>query len=434
MKLARTLAMVAAWWAATGALAAPALPKNAGDAELTYELRLQKMVREKGRQKMVAFLKQELAENPRSYVKAWYANYLLYGREAGLPEMADPSRGFVLAKEAADEGSVFGIELVGRAWGDGRGTETRDASQAVIWLQKAVDLGRDTAKGELGKFYFFGSGVPQDRRKAEELTRECARQGATQSLFTFAGWWETPAYAGQVDPAKALALYFETASLGGHGARQLLQARAEKGDREAQKYVHLLLLASVEVGADVVTTRVRNAAAWLEKNFPDDREVQVALATEMIERESVVHNLAAAREHLRKAIGAGSDSAREIEARMKWHGIGGPADPAGALAIWKELAARDHPRSLARLGWAHYWGNAEKFGVPKDARLAFEVTKRAADLGDWFAQRNLGECYVSGLGVEKNFYLAAEYYQRVADRGSTLARKMRDRTLALVKD
>jgi hypothetical protein len=304
----------------------------------------------------------------------------------------------------------------------------------VKYLQQAVDRGRDTAMNELGKFYFFGAGVPQDRVRAEELIREGARHGATAGMEQLAEWWEEPKYVGTPVPEKALALYFEAALLGGPGAMRELRSRAAKGDRTAQKYVHLVLLDDAVLGADLVTSRLRQAVTWLGTNYPDDIPVQVSLARAMIERELVTYNAAAAREKVARGIAAGSDDARHVLALMKWGGIGEKKDQAGAIAIWRELAERNHPRSLARLGAAHYWGYAAKLGITKDAEQAFLLTKRAADLGDWYGQLNLGEAYLSGIGVAKNGYLAAEYFRRVADRGSGYARKMCNNALAFAKD
>ncbi len=39
--------------------------------------------------------------------------------------------------------------------------------------------------------------------------------------------------------------------------------------------------------------------------------------------------------------------------------------------------------------------------------------RRGAEAGDMFAQDNLGACYRDGVGVEANYKLAREWFQKV---------------------
>lgn len=411
-----------------------ALPANLAEAEETYELRLERVLKAKNHAGLIKYLERELKERPRPYVKAWYANYLLYGAEFGQKDFADPARGFALAQEAAAEGSIFGHELVGRAYGDGRGT-TRDVEQAIRHLREAAERDRHTAMCELGKFYFFGMGVPQDWQVSEDWMRKAAWRGAMAGMHYLTEWWETAAYVGVPNRLKANALYYEVGQLGSGPARRVLIERAKKGDLDAQKYVHLDFVVEAAQGSNPLPSKLREAVKWLEANSaPDDALVQLALVEVMQEKQLVVYDLAAARAKLAQLAAAGNDDAQAMQAMMTWRGIGEKADPEAAITRWRELAEKGNARALNQIGWLHWWGNGEKYGIPKDARKAFEYCKRSAELGFWAGQYNVAEAYAHGVGVEKNYFLAGKYYGILEDRRFRAAYRMKDRILALVKD
>lgn len=384
---------------------------------------------------MLEVLRHDLAERPRPHVKAWYANYLLYGEELGVKDFSDPKRGFALAQESRAEKSLFGLELVGRAYGDGRGPGYRDTSEAVKYLEEAAAKGRDSAMCELSKFYFLGRGVKKDQTKAEELAFRAGWQSATDGLMHLAVWWEDPRYVGTPDHAKALALYYAAAELGVGEARQKLRQLATAGDSLAEKYTKLDFVVGAREGATAYPVQVKAAVRWLDEHASaDDIPVQIALAELMMERLGPVYDAKAARTKLTRSAAAGSDEAQNQLAWMAWRGIGQKSDPAAAVATWRVLSEKHNAGALNAIGWLSWWGNGEKYGVQKDARTAFASCRQAADLGDWMAQRNVADCYAHGIGTEVNYYLAAKYYQMIEQRGFVRGRDMKQRMLAAVKD
>jgi TPR repeat protein len=306
---------------------------------------------------------------------------------------------------------------------------------AIKYLQQAAERGRNTAMAELGKFYFFAVGVEKDRRVGEEWIRKAAWLGAVGPMMDLADWWENPAYVGTADRAKAQALYYEVGELGARNARTLLRKRASEGDRDAEKYMHLDLVVISMRGYDALPTQLRNAVKWLESNVAaDDQQVQLALANVMKERELVVYDPEKAREKATRLAAAGNDDARALLAEMAWRGIGEKTNPEAAIAIWRELAAKGNAIALSQLGRLHWWGDGEKYGVPKDATKTFEYCRRSATLGYWAGQLDVAECYAHGIGVQKNYFLAAKYYGILEDRRYKDAHRMKERILAMVKD
>lgn len=66
--------------------------------------------------------------------------------------------------------------------------------------------------------------------------------------------------------------------------------------------------------------------------------------------------------------------------------------------------------ALNRLGILYERG----FGVAQDHRLAYDHFRRAADLGNSYAQANIGDFYAYGLGVRQNSEQALRWYRSAA--------------------
>ncbi len=73
---------------------------------------------------------------------------------------------------------------------------------------------------------------------------------------------------------------------------------------------------------------------------------------------------------------------------------------------------------LLMLGFAYYTGIDS---MPKDYHKAVEYFTKAAELGDFEAQYNLGVCYDYGRGVAQDRKKAADLYQKAADKGHSIA-------------
>lgn len=415
---------------ALGASSRAELSRERLDAEATNELRLERILVAKGHRALFQHLEAEMARNPQPYTKAWYANYLIYGDLFQLPDVMDQKRGFALAKESMTEGSLFGTELVGRAYGDGRGPGFRDTMASTRYLKKAAEQGRDSAMCELAKFYFLGRpGIPANRDEGERWARQGGWLGATAGLSYLAEWWEDPKYTNPPDPERALALHFEVAQLGCAPSRQLIHARATAGDERALKYEKLMYLVDAREGAVAYPSHIKAAVKWLLEHAGEEPRVQIAIAELLMEKRGPVYDGKLARELLTKAAATGNDDARELLAMMAWRGIGQKADPMAAIATWRELAEKGNARALNSYGWIHWWEKAEKHGIPKDARKAYELCRRSADLGHWRALFNVAHCYAHGVGTELNYHLAVKYYDLLEKRGYISAREMKDRVL-----
>jgi TPR repeat protein len=94
------------------------------------------------------------------------------------------------------------------------------------------------------------------------------------------------------------------------------------------------------------------------------------------------------------------------------HGHGAPKDD-GAAAYWNHQgASRGEVQAMVALGLTYAAGR----GVPRDWTAAFQWLHRAAPKSA-LATRFVGDAYVCGLGVERNYDRAAAAYADAVKRG-----------------
>ena len=83
----------------------------------------------------------------------------------------------------------------------------------------------------------------------------------------------------------------------------------------------------------------------------------------------------------------------------------------------KALAEKGNPDGQTGLGTMYRMG----LGVEKDYAKAIEWYRKSAEQGDAFAQGNLGVMYRDGLGVEKDSAKAVGWFTKSAEQGDAYA-------------
>ena len=86
-----------------------------------------------------------------------------------------------------------------------------------------------------------------------------------------------------------------------------------------------------------------------------------------------------------------------------------------AFELFRRAAEMGHAKSQAELGHLYEVGG----GVPIDIGKAFAWRRKAAENGDGDAAYILGKRYEDGNGVQKNLKMAAEWYQKAIDNGES---------------
>lgn len=120
----------------------------------------------------------------------------------------------------ANQGDAEAMCSLGCCYTHGDGVET-DRDKALVWYQKAVELGNARAMRELATCYFCGYGVRQNMKKAFELYHKAAAHGYTKAMYDIGHCYDE-GYGVEKDIEEALKWYREAAEKGeGDSIRRL---------------------------------------------------------------------------------------------------------------------------------------------------------------------------------------------------------------------
>jgi TPR repeat protein len=114
---------------------------------------------------------------------------------------------------------------------------------------------------------------------------------------------------------------------------------------------------------------------------------------------------------------AGRPSAQALLGWMYANGVGVPADPRRAAALYLDAARKYDFAAQNNLGEMYENG----IGVPKSARFAVGWYRQAAQAGFAAAQFNLGRLYALGVGVKKDPVTARLWLERAKAQGISQA-------------
>jgi TPR repeat protein len=259
-----------------------------------------------------------------------------------------------------------------------------------------------------------------------------ARQQLKEAVSYYTGT------AGQVDEAKARALFEAAAERKGPLARMWLAhlttnglcgvvkdkakglgiARemidelgdlAEAGDVEAA----FLFGAAHDEGLARVQDKAA-AAAWYRKAADHGHSMaQVNLGLMYQSGVGVPQALAEAARWYRAAAENGDARGQYNLGRMYQDGAGLTKDDLEAVRWYRQAAERGLPSSQASLGLMYQHG----FGVSKDAGEAARWFRTAAEQGDPLGQVKLGWIYLNGTGVARDPGAAASWCRKAAEHG-----------------
>ena len=94
-------------------------------------------------------------------------------------------------------------------------------------------------------------------------------------------------------------------------------------------------------------------------------------------------------------------------------------DTAAALEAWRPLAEAGDARAQAAIGSLYIHGQGSRGRLCQEA---LRWTRRAAEQGDVTGQFNMGTIYAGGLGVERDYEVAAEWFRRAAEQDDAASR------------
>ena len=124
-------------------------------------------------------------------------------------------------------------------------------------------------------------------------------------------------------------------------------------------------------------------------------------------------NYSLAKHWLELAMGNGSHQAMQSLGFMYEKGLFFDQDYSKALALYKQSAQANLPRSLRSVGVMYRDG----LGVEKDREEALRWFQKSLDAGMPLSYADIGSLYIEGEGIEPNYSKAASYFQKGAELG-----------------
>lgn len=245
---------------------------------------------------------------------------------------------------------------------------TKNPRKAVVWLQRAADLGHAKAMCELASYYLMGRGTKRDTDKAVELYQRSAHLGNTEAMRRLGQIYETGAF-GRKDINQAIAWHIKAADLEDTTAMRWLAFHYWNGDgrEEAQKKGRYWLQKAASLGDFVAVIALELGYSYC-----------MQIGTDAV-----------------KCCKESADGGNTVAMRLL-----------GDYYI-------EHD------GWFYIDHDREK-----GRQKGVEWYQRAAALGDCTAMYKLGNCYKDGIGVEENIETAIYWYQKVAHSNNSVANEL----------
>lgn len=101
---------------------------------------------------------------------------------AAYAETEEERREFeTMGAEAGDVDAMYALAI---------GYMNVDAEKQFYWYKKAADRGLDKAMGAVASAYYFGDGVPADKKKAFAYAKDCADRGCADASFFLVDYFE----------------------------------------------------------------------------------------------------------------------------------------------------------------------------------------------------------------------------------------------------
>jgi hypothetical protein len=244
----------------------------------------------------------------------------------------------------------------------------KNYSAAMEWYKKAADLGNSNAEISIGLMYETGEGVERDYSKAKD-------------------WYEKAKTHGDTSADESLL--------------RIKKAEQDEAKNDEQNGT----IASAGQHSDL-------AIEWYEKAAAlGDTNAELCIGNMYERGEGVKQDYSKAQEWYQKAEAHGDINAK------------------GTLAHLKELQDTPTPTVGQKKG-GQYCANGDAAYMAKDFKSAIAWYRKSAAQGNSFAEGTIGQMYMKGLGVKRNYPKAKEWLEKAAAKGN----KPAIRDLAYLKE
>jgi TPR repeat protein len=274
-------------------------------------------------------------------------------------------------EEKASIGDCYAAYVLACIYTNGQCGVTEDFGKGLNWLRKAVDQGLAPAQFVLGCYYFYGKGVTKDKVEAVKWFREAGDQGYAEGQC-YLGYCYGQGIGVAKNESEAVNWYRKAADLGNAKAQYHLGNCYRQG-----------------IG---VAKNETEAVNWY-----------------------------------RKAADQGIERAQYHLGHCYRKGIGVVKNETEAVNWYRKAADTGDSDAQTSLGIMYITGR----GVTKDEVEGARWYRKAADQGESDAQFYLGGCYGDGIGVDKNEVEAMNWYRKGAEKGISKKRIKQFRTSAV---
>ena len=287
---------------------------------------------------------------------------------------------------------------LGKKYYHGEGV-LEDKSEAVKWYRKAAEQGCAAAQNNLGACYLYGTSISKDETEAVK-------------------WFWKAAEQGHAAAQNNLGICY----LSGTGIPKD-ESEAEKWFREAAEQGEAIAqynLASCYYFGNGVSMDRAQALKWFQLAAEQgNADAQYRVGDYYYFGDGIPKDVVEAVKWYRKAAEQGNADAQFSLGLCYRLGIGISRDTDEAVKWYRKGADQEHAGAQYSLGYCYYYG----YGVSKNIVEAASLYLKAAIQGHTDAMCRLAECYLKGDGVSKNKSMAIEWYRKAAERGELGAKK-----------
>ncbi|MEZ5583496.1 MAG: SEL1-like repeat protein [Candidatus Competibacteraceae bacterium] len=307
------------------------------------------------------------------------------------------ARRFLFLKRAANAGNRSAMVELGLAYRDGLGVAV-DAELSREWLERATAPGNNAGHGmmRLARAYAEGEEFEQDRAKSQRWVEQAAETGYPSALRELGRrYWRGEGVS--ADPARAV---------------QWLNRAADNGESKA-----MLDLAEFYAGRLGEQGAANQALFWLEKAAgAGEIKAMLELARRAAASPDDADKVQASNWLARAAQTPPCDFGTALDvAQAYFDGLSGQHNSEQGR-FWVKRALQHFPPDeddYYRLARIHRRG----IGVPPDPAKALTYLKKAADLGQARAMRELGKAYLTGWGGDPDPAEALRWFRQAVERG-----------------
>lgn len=299
-------------------------------------------------------------------------------------------------------------------------------------LEARAKSGDTLAQSQLAYCYSTGSGIEKDFKKSLEWHKKAINNGSAYSMHHL-GLQYLKGEGTDIDRYEAARLFEDSYAKGYEESKKIL----DKYELPEQRYDYRLIHLAEEGDVDAQYTLAIWSQTKAEKSgsyFINDENRSfywMSKAAEGGERRAFAHlgykymNGVGTEQNFKEGINCFNMGASVGDSRAQFllglcyaNGEGIEKNELEGISWLNKAANNGNGDAMFELGLNYANG---KLGLSKDVQKSVEWYKRGAKAKSSNCLTNLGYCYLHGIGVEKDFWLACDCFEQAASLGNKTA-------------